>query len=76
MTSKQRAHRVSDVASLLLSFLTKMGGSSDSGDLLRNFCKAHTVDITEAELALSMLMNQRRVEANREMKLQNAQAAA
>ena len=76
MTSVQRAHRVNDVARLLLAFLAQGGAAGHSGDLLDKFCATKSIDRTEAEVALSVLMNQGRVVANREMQLRPKEAAA
>ena len=75
MTSQQRASRVTGIADQLFSYLDQGRGPVPAGALLRNFCRDTKTPASDAEIALSMLINQQRVRVNREMKLEASHSA-
>lgn len=76
MTAKDRADFFLALSARILTFLAGNGGQMDAGTLVRSFCKAEEVEVTDAEVALSLLLNQGEIIADREMKLERAPAIA
>lgn len=77
MTSTERAASVVEISGLMLQFLRARNQAMDAESLIREFCKANGTSRTEAEVALSLLLNQGDVFADREMKIeQHAPQAA
>jgi hypothetical protein len=76
MTSTERAASVVEISRKMLKFLRDRNQATDASTLIREFCKAKSVGLTEAEIALSLLLNQGDVFADREMKLEQHAAQA
>lgn len=76
MTSTERAASVVCISKEMLEFLSARNQPTEASNLIREFCKAKSISLTEAEVALSLLLNQGDVFADREMKLEQHAAQA
>lgn len=76
MTSIERAASVVEISGQMLAFLRDRNQATDAATLIREFCKAEGIGLTEAEVALSLLLNQGHVFADREMKIEQQPAQA
>jgi hypothetical protein len=76
MTSTERAASVVEISGQMLQFLRDRNQATDAATLVREFCKAKSIGLTEAEVALSLLLNQGNVFADREMKIEQYAAQA
>jgi len=77
MTSRERAQSVVKISQEMLQFLHEQNQATDAATLVREFCKTKHIGLTDAEVALSLLLNQGDVVADREMQIeQNAARAA
>jgi hypothetical protein len=76
MTAADRARQINTVSGELLAYLREHGTPTSAGDLLRRYCQEHGIDLALAEVALSLLLNQRLVVANRDMQLTASKEAA
>jgi hypothetical protein len=77
MTAKDRVDLWVALGRDISNFLAHAGGPMDAGTLVREFCKVNNVALADAEVALSLLLNQRDVIVDSDMRLEhNARAAA
>ncbi|NJS38730.1 MAG: hypothetical protein HC783_06630 [Rhodobacteraceae bacterium] len=77
MTAKDRADQTVALSMLIFEFLAKRGQPMDAGTLVREFCEQERVARADAEVALSMLLNQRAVVVGGDMRLvHNVRVAA
>lgn len=77
MATKGRGNRSVELSQQLTDCLTKAGGNLKAGDLVRRFCEENNdVRLEDAEIALSLLLNQRRLIVDDDLKLQKLEVAA
>jgi hypothetical protein len=71
MTGKDRANQWVALSVDMADFLASTGRPMDAGSLVSKFCKERRVALADAEVALSILLNQRSVVVDREMRLES-----
>ncbi len=77
MTAKDRADLSVALSDRLAEFLAQAGGRLEAGALVRQFCESNDeVRLADAEIALSLLLNQRRLVVDNDLKLEQALADA
>ncbi|WP_306755259.1 hypothetical protein [Paracoccus actinidiae] len=76
MTSRDRASLSVELSERLAVFFDRAGGSLEAGDLVRQFCNSEGAKLADAEIALSLLLNQHRLVVAEDMKLESALAHA
>ena len=77
MTAKDRADLSVALSDRLAEFLAQAGGRLEAGALVRQFCESNgEVRLADAEIALSLLLNQRRLVVDNDLKLEQALADA
>lgn len=70
MTAKDRAALSVALSERISHFLASQGQPMDAGDLVREFCSSNHVALADAEVALSLLLNQRSVVVGGDMRLE------
>jgi hypothetical protein len=77
MTAKDRADLSVALSEQLAAFLVSAGGRLEAGKLVRQFCESNEgVRLADAEIALSLLLNQRRLVVDSDLKLEQSLAQA
>lgn len=77
MTANDRAQMSVTLSEQIAEFLQQQGKALDAGTLVQRFCDANDdVSLTAAEVALSLLLNQRRVIIDDDMLLESKVAEA
>ena len=76
MATAERTARVRRVADEILELLDRKGSPVGAGTLMREYRKETKVDLTVAETALLLLLNEGSVTTNRELKLEKCPAEA
>ena len=75
MTSAERADEIRRLSGLMLQALRDSPQPVSPGKFVRTFARRHEIDLGRAEMALSLLLNQRQVDTDRELHLQVREAA-
>ena len=70
MTKQERVRSVTNVSREMRDFLAQRSSAMDAKALIREYCSERTVDPILAEIALTQLLNQGKVETNRELQVQ------
>ena len=68
--------KVTQVSEQLREYVSEHSSHTSAGTLVGGFCSQHKVDRPLAEMALAVLLNQGRVEADRDFRLVPKDSAA